>query len=206
MGISFHNKPILEPYTIYVQNFNFERYLEYAHEDINCELLNGVLIIHSPASLAHELIFKFLLTLLDLHTQEGSLGLVVGSQFSMRLSSKWAPEPDIMFIASNSKDKLKENYLDGPATVIFEVLSPSTREDDLNKKLPKYLESGVKEVWIIDPVQKDLKIHWEKDSSSTHEGNKWVKSKYIPGFRLKVDWLWKTKSISVLEKFNELKE
>ena len=103
MGIiTFHDKPILEPYTIHVQNFNFERYLEYAHEDIICELLNGVLIIHSPASLEHELIFKFLLTLLDLHAQEGNLGLIVGSRFTMRLSSKWAPEPDIMFIASDS--------------------------------------------------------------------------------------------------------
>ena len=147
-----------------------------------------------------------MLTLLDLHAQEGNLGLVVGSRFTMRLSSKWAPEPDIMFVASDSKSKLKETYLDGPATVIFEILSPSTREDDLSKKLPKYLESGVKEVWIIDPIQKHLTIHWDEDNFSTHKGKEWVKSKFISGFRIKVDWLWLTKSISVLEKFNELKE
>jgi len=207
MGITFHNKPIPEPYTIYVQNFNFERYIEYAHEDINCELLDGVLTIHSPASLEHELIFKFLLTLLDLYIQEKKLGLVVGSRFTMKLSSKWAPEPDIMYIAaSDIKDKLKETYLDGPATVIFEILSQSTREDDLNKKLPKYLASGVKEVWIIDPLEKHLTIYWKEANSNTYKEIEWAISKFIPGFRIKVDWLWKTKSISVIEKFREMKE
>jgi len=206
MGITFNDKPIPEPFTIYVLNFNFERYLEYAHEDINCELLDGVLTIHSPASLEHELIFKFLLTLLDLYSQEGNLGLVVGSRFTMKLSSKWAPEPDIMFIASDSKRNLKENYLDGPATVVFEILSPSTREDDLKKKLPKYMESGVKEVWIVDPMQNQLTIYWEKANLSIYKGKEWAKSKFISGFCLKVDWLWSIKSISVLEKFNELKE
>jgi len=206
MGIIFHDKPIPEPYTIYVQNFDFERYLEYAHEDINCELLDGVLTIHSPASLEHELIFKFLLNLLDLYSQEKKLGLVVGSRFTMKLSSKWAPEPDIMFISSEDNHKLKKTYLDGAATVIFEILSPTTREDDLNKKLPKYLESGVKEVWIVDPIEKKLIIYEKIGQPKSHEGEDWALSKNIPGFQLKVNWLWEAKSISVLEKFNKLKE
>lgn len=204
MGITFHDKPIPEPYTIYVQNFDFERYLEYAHEDINCELLDGVLIIHSPASLEHELIFKFILTLLDLHVQENNLGISLGSRFTMKLSSKWAPEPDIMFIAEESKDNLKDTYLDGPASVIFEILSPSTREDDLGKKLPKYLESGVKEVWIIDPNQRKTSIFWNKNDSMDYKGEEWAISRIIKDFRIKIDWLWQTGAISVLEKLKEM--
>ena len=179
MGILFHNKPLPEPYTIYIQNFNFDRYLDYAHEDIKCELIDGVLVIHSPASLEHELIFKFVLTYLELHVQERKLGLVVGSRFSMRLSSKWAPEPDIMFIASEWEKNLKDKYLDGPATVIFEILSPSTQEEDLYKKLPKYLESGVKEVWIINPREKNLIIHWEKENQKYHDEGDWAESRFI---------------------------
>ncbi|MBD3341704.1 MAG: hypothetical protein GF353_21545 [Candidatus Lokiarchaeota archaeon] len=205
MSISFHNKPIPEPYTIYVRNFDFERYLEYAHEDINCELIHGVLIIHSPVSLENEIIFKFMLTLLDLYVHKKKLGLVVGSRFTMNLSSKWAPESDIMFIASDSESTLKETYLDGPATVVIEILSPSTQKDDLNKKLPKYLKSGVKEVWIVDPMKKNFTTHWSKDQSRIYKESEWTKSKIIPEFRLKVNWLWKAKSISVLEKLKELK-
>lgn len=183
----------------------FKRYMDYAHEDINCELLDGVLIIHSPASLNHELIFKFMLTLLDLYTQEKDLGLVVVSRFTMRLSSKWAPEPDIMYIASNIKETLKETYLDGPATVVFEILSPSTRQDDLQKKLPKYLESGVKEVWIVDPSNKNVRLYWKKQDFETYEKQDWVVSRVIPGFCLKAEWLWQAKSLSVIEKFKVLK-
>ncbi len=206
MSILFHNKPLPEPYTIYIQNFNFEKYLEYAHEDIKCELIDGVLIIQSPASLEHELIFKFLLTLLELHVQGKKLGLVVGSRFTMRLSSTWAPEPDIMFITSEDEKNLKENYLDGPATVTFEILSPSTKDNDLNKKLPKYLDSGVKEIWIINPMEKKVKIYWKNKNYTSHKEEEWLKSRFIPGFRLREKWLWSVKSISPLEKFNEMKE
>ncbi len=122
----------------------------------------------------------------------------------MKLSSKWAPEPDIIFIDSNSKHRLKENYLDGPATAVFEILSQSTRDDDLNKKLPKYLEVGIKEVWIIDPMDKRVIIYWSKENFKIYKGKERAESKIIPGFRLKVDWMWHIDSISVLEKYNEL--
>ncbi|TXT66398.1 MAG: hypothetical protein BAJALOKI3v1_30057 [Promethearchaeota archaeon] len=32
----------------------------------------------------------------------------------------------------------------------------------------------------------------------------WVKSKFISKFHIQADWVWKTKSISVLDKFKEL--
>ncbi|MHA1275004.1 MAG: Uma2 family endonuclease [Promethearchaeota archaeon] len=148
--------------------------------------------------------FKFILTLLDLYVQEKKLGLVIGSRFSMKLSSKWAPEPDIIFIDSNCKHRLKENYLDAPATAVFEILSQFTRDDDLNKKLPKYLEVGIKEVWIIDPMDKRVIIYWSKENFKIYKGKERAESKIIPGFRLKVDWMWHIDSISVLEKYNEL--
>ncbi|MEX2728603.1 MAG: Uma2 family endonuclease, partial [Candidatus Sigynarchaeum springense] len=145
MVITYNNKPLPEPFTVYIPGFNFSRYMEYADEDIDCELIDGVLVIHSPASLEHELIFKFILNILDLYTQQNGLGIVVGSRFTMRLSDSLAPEPDIMFIERGMADRLKETYLDGPATVVFEILSPSNHEDDLTKKIPGYIKLGVKE-------------------------------------------------------------
>ena len=203
MGILFQNKPLPEPFTIYVQDFDFERYLAYANEDIDCELINGVLVIHSPASLEHELIFKFLLNLLDLYVQQQKLGVIIGSRFTMNLSDKWGPEPDIMFIDETQEEKLRDTYLEGPATVVIEILSPSTRDDDLEKKIPYYIESGVKEAWIIDPKEQTVTIQWhsrKKEAASVE----WAESKFIPGFRLHPSWLWNVKNISVIEKLNEI--
>ena len=43
--------------------------------------------------------------------------------------------------------------------IIFEILSPSTRQRDLRIKVVKYEEMGVKEYWIIDPKVKIVTIH-----------------------------------------------
>lgn len=204
MGLVYQNKSLPEPYVIYVQNFDFTKYLEYANEDIDCELLNGVLVIHSPASLKHELIFKFLLNLLDLYCREKRLGLVIGSRFTMKLSDLWGPEPDIMFISQDQIHRLKDTYLDGPATVVFEILSPSTRNDDLNEKLPKFLESGIKEIWIIDPEDQTITLH-TKDAVWKDTMADWVISNVIPGFKIMKNWIWNAENQSVLDAFHQIK-
>ncbi|MFV1957835.1 MAG: Uma2 family endonuclease [Planctomycetota bacterium] len=38
----------------------------------------------------------------------------------------------------------------GVPSVVFEVLSPSTREFDRDVKAGKYLRAGVREVWLVD--------------------------------------------------------
>ncbi len=56
-------KYIEKEYLILQPDVSEEEFWEYANEDTNCELINGVLIIHPPASEVHESIFKYLLTL-----------------------------------------------------------------------------------------------------------------------------------------------
>lgn len=203
MVLTLDNKPLLEPYTIMIPEISFDRFLEFANEDISCELLDGVLIIHSPASFEHESIFKFLLILLELYSNKKSLGTPIGSHFVMKLSRKWVPEPDIIFLTPEDQKMLTDTYLDGPASVVFEILSNSNRLNDLEKKLPKYLEAGVKEVWIIDPKEKHISIHTSKNVK-TFRDDQWAKSEIITGFRVKNTWLWSHPMILVETALREI--
>ena len=202
--LTINNKPLIEPYSIYIPEISFENLLKYANEDISCELLDGVLVIHSPASFKHESIFKFLLTLLEIYGTKKKIGTPFGSRFMMKLSDKWAPEPDIMFLTPEDQINLQENYLLGPASVVFEILSKTTRIDDLEKKLPNFLKFGVKEVWIIDPEEQKVEIHWPT-AKSTFSDETWVTSKIITNFKIKMSWIWEPDKKSVLEAFNEIK-
>ncbi len=157
-----------------------------------------------PASFKHESIFKFLLTLLEIYGTKKKIGTPFGSRFMMKLSDKWAPEPDIMFLTPEDQINLQENYLLGPASVVFEILSKTTRIDDLEKKLPNFLKYGVKEVWIIDPEEQKVEIHWPT-AKSTFSDDAWVTSKIITNFKIKMSWLWEPDKKSVLEAFNEIK-
>ena len=40
--------------------------------------------------------------------------------------------------------------------LVVEVLSPSTRANDLGPKRRAYLEGGVREVWLVDPAERTV--------------------------------------------------
>lgn len=70
-------------------------------------------------------------------------------------------EMDIQFNGNIYKPDMMV-FCDKDATlpeIIFEILSPSTRQRDLRIKVVKYEEMGVKEYWIIDPKVKIVTIH-----------------------------------------------
>ena len=198
-----NEKLLREPYCVYIPDSSFQDLLDFANEDISCELLDGVLVIHSPASFTHESIFKLLLILLELFGQQKNLGRPIGSRFIMKLSDKWSPEPDILFITHKEEQSLTETYLNGPAPMVVEILSKSNRKEDLDRKLPQYLSHGVKEVWIVDYLNKDVSIHWQ-DGFRDFSKDEWVESKIIPEFKVKTEWLWNAKDVSAWKAVKEI--
>lgn len=185
------SKTVFGDYTVYIHNVSFSEFLEFATEDISCELLNGVLVIHSPASYTHESIFRFLITFIDQFGLQHNIGRAIGSRYPIKLEEDWAPEPDILFIRDEKKKNLKKNYLEGPADLIIEILSPSTRNDDLKLKLPKYIDSGVPEVWIVDPDKKKVTVHTKKGRTENYNTKKPLITSYVlVGLKIQIDWLW----------------
>ena len=66
-------------------------------------------------------------------------------------------QPDIMVICDHSK--LGKASCDGAPDLVVEILSPSTSSRDKLLKFNKYLQSGVREYWIVDPDSKTLSAH-----------------------------------------------
>jgi Uma2 family endonuclease len=185
-------KVIKDSYIIMQHNVTEDEFWEFANEDIKCELLNGVLVIHSPASTEHEDIFTYLTTIFRYYLDYTRKGSIFGSRLVMRLSKEWNPEPDILIIQPDKYNKLSKSRLEGPADIIIEILSPSTKETDLNKKLPNYLKFGIKEVWIIDPEEESIKIHSPNKITEINESNSetMLESEVISGLKIKPKWLW----------------
>ncbi|HMF31590.1 MAG TPA: Uma2 family endonuclease [Candidatus Lokiarchaeia archaeon] len=205
MELILNGKEVRDPYSIYFSNKTFNDLLQFADEDLSCELIDGVLVIKSPASFTHESIFLFLITLLKLYGRKHNLGTPIGSRFIMRLAEDWGPEPDIMFLTPSDQERLQEHYLDGPASVVFEILSKSNRKTDVQKKTPQYLHDGVQEVWLIDPKKKQIQLIWPDDSTLI-ENNEWASSRVIPGFQVNSSWLWVPNSKDETEALAEIEE
>jgi prevent-host-death family protein len=68
-------------------------------------------------------------------------------------------QPDIMVIC-NLKEKLDErDYYMGVPALLVEIMSESTKRKDLTKKLDLYMDSGVREYWIINPQNREVTVY-----------------------------------------------
>lgn len=65
--------------------------------------------------------------------------------------------PDISVICD--KTGLTENFYKGVPNLIIEILSPSNQAHDLVFKLNLYMEYGVKEYWIVNPMLKTIQVY-----------------------------------------------
>lgn len=193
-------------YIILKPDVTEEEFWEISNEDTNYELLDGVLVIHSPATEEHEDIFSHLKTVLRFYLQENNLGKIYGSRFVMRLAQNWNPEPDIFIVLPDKYDQIKPTRFEGAADLVIEILSKSTKEIDLTKKLPIFLEMGVKEVWIIDPMERQITIHTTKSKLvyTNPKSDEIIESTILPDIRLQVKWIWdreKYSSNTIIKEF-----
>jgi Uma2 family endonuclease len=88
------------------------------------------------------------------YVDEGNLGEIRVAPFDVFLNQKNAYQPDIIFIAKDNLHKLKETGFYGAPDLVIEILSPATWRFDKEEKKDEYERSGVKEYWMIDPVDK----------------------------------------------------
>jgi Uma2 family endonuclease len=77
---------------------------------------------------------------------------------------------------------------------VCEVVSPSTAVKDRAKKLPIYAREGVKDVWLVDPLQRTLDVLRLHDENwvivAVHEGNARVRAEPFDAIELDLGILW----------------
>jgi Uma2 family endonuclease len=107
----------------------------------------------SPASERHEDLRHFLEAAVGIFVEQYGLGRVLGAVFQMRLPApvNRSRQPDLLFVPTARLERLQETYLDGPADVVVEIISPESRLQDRGEKSAEYEMGGVREYWLIDP-------------------------------------------------------
>jgi Uma2 family endonuclease len=158
----------------------------YAIEERKADYIEGIITMHSPASLEHEEIFGNVYTEMRLHVRRNSLGTVLGSRSLVVFSPIHKFEPDVMFIAAhNGGTWLKGNReFHGVPEVVVEILSKSTRHYDLDTKRPLYRAHGVGEICFVDYERKEIIIDSLEGTAyqTAIVSNGTYTSRMIPGF------------------------
>jgi Uma2 family endonuclease len=170
-------------------------FLRYAPEDKKAELIDGVLIVHSPASDIHERLLLFLLRLLAEFVECRNLGQVRGSRTPVVLAEEQAFEPDILFVSRERLDILQQKGVLGAPDFVVEILSASTAAYDRGPKFRAYERAGVKELWLIDPYgpagTEFYQQQGERLVAVMPDQDGVLKSVAVPGFHIRANWLWR---------------
>ncbi len=176
------------------RRMSYEEFLAWADEDTYAEWVNGEVIMHSPASDQHQDISRFLTAVLSAVTESYHLGIIRPAPFQMRLARS-GREPDLLFLAYEHLERRKGTYLDGPADLVIEIMSPESAARDRGEKFFEYTEAGIPEYWLIDPLREQAEFY-QMDAGGRYQpappdAEGIYHSKVLPGFWLRVDWLWR---------------
>jgi len=113
----------------------YEEFLAWADEDTCAEWVDGEVIMLTPAPRKHQDVAVFLIALLRHFVETHSLGAILSAPFQMKTGPDLpGREPDILFVAREHLDRLKDTYLDGPADLVVEIVSSDSRARDRGEK------------------------------------------------------------------------
>ncbi len=189
------------------KQMTYEEFLNWADEDTLAEWVSGDVIMTSPASSRHQDISDFLTSILRSFVEEQKMGKIRSAPFQMKVGDS-GREPDLMFIAQANIKRLKETYLDGPADLVVEIISPESLGRDRGDKFYEYEAAGIPEYWLVDPLREQVEFY-RLDSQGHYQlirpdDEGVYTSEVLTGLHLPVAWLWKPPAVIAALKALEL--
>ncbi len=186
----------------------YEEFLAWANEDTRAEWVEGEVVYMSPVSKRHQLLANFLVILFQHFVEAHQLGVVLSAPFQMKTGQNLpGREPDVLFLSKAHLERLKDTYLDGPADLVVEIVSPESGARDRGAKFYEYERGGVREYWLIDPLRKQAEFYQLGEdgiyhlATITQDGI--YRSAVLKGLEMKVDWLWQEPLPSLLSVLKE---
>lgn len=175
-----------------LREMSYAEFLEWADEDTLAEWVDGKVIMTSPASSKHQQLVSFLDRLAGYYVELHQLGRLFIAPFQMRLANS-GREPDVLFISSEHLDRLRPSYLDGPADLVVEIISPESIGRDRGDKFFEYEEAGIPEFWLLDPLTERAEFY-QLNAAGRYQPiqptDGIYRSAVIAGFWLREEWLW----------------
>lgn len=174
------------------ENVSFEDFCS-RYEGQPVEWHGGKVIQKMSNNERHQAFVMFFSVLLSLYLGFRKMGKIYQDGYQMRLvPNDPARQPDLLIVFKEHYERIKHQYLDGPADLVIEVISPGTGHVDRGDKYYEYQNAGVPEYWIIDPESKRVDVY-HLDAEKHYQpiqGNGKIISQELPNFVLDTNFLW----------------
>ena len=122
------------------------------------ELIHGDFCMVPAPNIRHQDIVADLGAAMRQYVRENRLGKVGIAPIDVVLSDENVVQPDILFVSAKRSEVITEANIQGAPDLVVEVLSLSTADRDRQLKLGLYARFGVREYWIVDPVEESVQV------------------------------------------------
>jgi Uma2 family endonuclease len=176
------------------------------------EYIDGEVIKNMSVTDKHDFLTNFLITVLTFYVSTKKSGRICSAPYQMKMDfgdKTKGREPDIFFVANENLRRIGEQYYNGAADLVIEIVSPESVVRDTEDKFEEYEAAGVKEYWIINPNRRTA-IFYGYDENRKYkmlpispDGN--FESLVIKGLWIKLDWLWQEELPNLMDVLREWK-
>ena len=205
--ISSQSSPTIVP----ASKMTYEEFLR-EYDGQYAEYIDGEIIRDMSVTKTHDNLVRFLQALLRFFVEQKNLGVIHGEPYQMRMAfgdKIKGREPDIFFIANENADRIKEQYFEGAADLVIEVISPESVVRDTEDKFEEYEAAGVKEYWLINPNRRTANFYGFDEKGKYKmlpiSADGIFESRVIENLWIKTDWLWQETLPNLIDILKEWK-
>lgn len=166
------------------------------------ELIDGEKIPMSPSVFGSTRIANLLRDLMNETVKAKQLGEVyIELSIAFVDGSEWVKSsliPDIAFVSNEQlaafRTRYPQDWRKRPLSVIpdlvAEIVSPTDRHADVRRKVTRYLEEGVRLVWVIDYLNEVVAVFTAQGGHELRKTDKLTAGDVLPGFELALETLF----------------
>jgi len=123
------------------------------------EILDGELSVTPAPRTKHQSISGHLHVILANHILTNHLGDIYAAPTDVILAPTTVVQPDLSFIGNDRRHIVTERAIEGPPTLVIEILSPTTERTDRQTKAQLYAKYDLPHYWLTDPDQQSLEAY-----------------------------------------------
>ena len=122
------------------------------------EIIGGIKVMSPSGTIEHNTVIGNLATIFNNYFRKHKNGRVFTDSLDVHFNDGELYMPDLKVVCNLSILKPRSTIY-GVPDLVAEVLSKSTRRFDRGKKKDTYESSGVREYWIIEPIEKSIEVY-----------------------------------------------
>lgn len=140
------------------KKLTYQDYLELPEEPgYRFEILEGMLFKEASPNVMHQRVSRRLIRILeDYFWEVDPEGEIFDAPLDVTFHDTTVVQPDLFYVSGAQKQIVKDARIDGPPTLVVEILSPSSSRKDRMQKLRIYQAVQVLHYWLVNPEEKTL--------------------------------------------------